>query len=341
MGPPGPQGPQGLRGERGGPTGPTGPDGFLGPTGPTGLQGEGFTGPIGPTGFIGPTGPTGLQGEGLSCFTENNVSAGSGGLNPKLAKGRANSAFGCYAAANTTTGECNTAIGTQALYNNTKGKNNSAFGNYALVSLGLDEELAPNDNTAVGFGALGQLKNGRGNVGVGKNAGINYSWDESENIIIGAAGEEGENRTVRIGSKAQTVAYILDAPNPFASSVVGNVVRFAVESEVVLPPTAVSGFTVICAEHMATKVTVPEEMVTPGMTFTCYCLRIFGCAVVVCARAGTLFYCSGHDKECQARSAWLRGGDAGRSRFSFLVDPDRNLLVTSCEGDCFLGGKLQ
>jgi hypothetical protein len=355
VGPEGSEGPQGEKGEMGD-TGPVGLQGEVGPEGREGPQGEkgerGETGPVGLQGEVGPEGSEGPKGEKgergdtgpqgvaicdtfVRSFFENNISVGVGSFS--TAKGRSNSAFGAFAASKLDTGECNVAVGIQSLGNNSNGKNNTAVGSYALLGLGIEPEgTDPDENTALGFGALGRLNKGTKNIGIGCNAGVNYSWDESSNITLGSEGVEGECCVVRIGSQNQLLAYVLDSPIPFASSDSENLVCFAGNGDFLMSQNAVSGMTILCAAQGNTKIIVPEKIIVRGMTFSFFCLKTEGEITVTTLRKKTFFYYTVQDKTNMCRTFTISGNQAGRSRVTFLVDPDLNLFVLSSEGNFFL-----
>jgi hypothetical protein len=124
----------------------------------------------------------------------------------------------------------NTGFGLSSLTNGVPGTFNSAFGGGALSAcstatnstaigfVSLNSSHSDNDNTAIGFGslidlnggnqnnALGSrslqlLQTGSNNIGIGYEAGNNYSGSESSNIAIGSIGVTSESNVIRIGTQ--------------------------------------------------------------------------------------------------------------------------------------------
>lgn len=111
-----------------------------------------------------------------------------------LSTGQSNVAIGEGAGSGLTTQNHNTAVGTNAL--EVAGcADATAIGSNALVSL-----ISGNQNTAIGSGALSALATGDNNIACGFDAGINYTTNESSNLIINHAGVALENNTIRIGT---------------------------------------------------------------------------------------------------------------------------------------------
>jgi polyhydroxyalkanoate synthesis regulator phasin len=159
------------------------------------------------------------------------------GLNSLLSNttGTNNTATGFAALNNNTTGYYNTASGNGALYNNTTGYYNTASGNWALYynttgyyntasggalfnnTTGYYNTASGNEalyynttgfyNTAVGYRALFNNTTGVDNFGFGALAGNNLTTG-NHNIDIANQGVAAEGNTIRIGSGAQTRAFI-------------------------------------------------------------------------------------------------------------------------------------
>ena len=121
--------------------------------------------------------------------------------------GNNNTASGVQALYYNTTGNDNTASGTQALYSNTTGGANTASGYRTLYS-----NTTGGVNTASGYQALYQYNNTGGAsgflIGMGYQAGYNYTGTELHNIIIGYnLGVVGESDMLRIGNPAIGTGY--------------------------------------------------------------------------------------------------------------------------------------
>ncbi len=85
----------------------------------------------------------------------------------------------------------------------TSGTDNASVGTSTL------ENITTGDcNTAIGDQALPSLTTGSDNIAVGTQSGINYTENESDNILLGHPGETGESGTIRIGTSTQTSAHI-------------------------------------------------------------------------------------------------------------------------------------
>jgi hypothetical protein len=99
------------------------------------------------------------------------------------------------------TGTRNVGFGSEALTYNTTGLENTALGAFAQY-----RNEAGHSNTAVGHGALAVNVSGDHNIAVGHDAGNEISGNY--NIVIGNAGNDGENATIRLGDANQTRAFI-------------------------------------------------------------------------------------------------------------------------------------
>ena len=122
-----------------------------------------------------------------------------------------NTAIGCWALTNNTSGQANTATGTYALLANTSGQLNTATGAFALESntdsnntatgyAALTYNTTGNDNTANGSLALALNHTGNNNIALGYRAGITLHTG-SDNIYIGNSGSSsGEGAKIRIGT---------------------------------------------------------------------------------------------------------------------------------------------
>jgi hypothetical protein len=148
-----------------------------------------------------------------------NTGVGSSVFTAGLTTGVQNSAFGAGALKSMTSGSANTAIGQGALQNAQDALHNTAVGfgamlgavtnvNLANLSVGLQSMLNGTQlvqNTAIGVQALWDVGQGgstaTGNVAVGYTTGINYTTNESYNIILGYnnRGVIGESNTMRLG----------------------------------------------------------------------------------------------------------------------------------------------
>ncbi len=112
----------------------------------------------------------------------------------KVGGGIENVAFGQSALYETNCGTRNTAFGFQALNGNISGSGNTAAGHQALL-----RNVSGAQNTAIGKGALYNVTTGINNTALGYAAGF-YQLTGSNNIYIGNSGENGESRTIRIGT---------------------------------------------------------------------------------------------------------------------------------------------
>lgn len=110
-------------------------------------------------------------------------------------------AMGAAALSNCTTAMANTAIGGAALFALTTGS-----GSNVAVGTSAGQQLTTGSrNTAVGYGALNNTTPGNGPftcaevIALGAGAGSAYTGAESDNILVGNLGQNGENNTIRIG----------------------------------------------------------------------------------------------------------------------------------------------
>jgi hypothetical protein len=126
----------------------------------------------------------------------DNTATGYAALNHNT-YGSDNTALGFSALFSNIAGDANTATGSSALVNNTTGGSNTADGDTALQF-----NTDGSDNTAVGCDALGYTT-GSQNVALGSGAGENLTTGD-ENIDIGyfVLGEQGEEKTIRIGNSS-------------------------------------------------------------------------------------------------------------------------------------------
>jgi hypothetical protein len=113
-----------------------------------------------------------------------------------------NTALGSSALGALTTGNYNVASGYYALHGNTSGVQNTADGSEALL-----HNTRGGYNTAVGMNALSANTSGSMNIGLGYKAGSALNTG-SNNIDIGSVGTAGESGVIRIGSSAQTQAFV-------------------------------------------------------------------------------------------------------------------------------------
>lgn len=134
--------------------------------------------------------------------------------------------------------ESNIGIGYQSLSQASGANFNIAIG--SLPSL-----VSGNLNSGIGYQSLYKLKNGSGNTSLGAlssynsngaffnttlgaNAGINYSADESYNIIVGCnAGVSGESQVVRVGNDG-SVKGCPASKKSFIYGIANNVIDYAV-----------------------------------------------------------------------------------------------------------------
>jgi hypothetical protein len=130
-----------------------------------------------------------------------NVGIGYNALNSDTT-GSANVASGYNALNSDTTGSANVASGLLALSSNTTGNFNVASGSNALI-----DNATGSANVASGFQALNHNTTGVGNIALGHLAGQNLTTGD-DNIDIANDGVGGESGTIRIGTGAQTAAYL-------------------------------------------------------------------------------------------------------------------------------------
>jgi hypothetical protein len=134
----------------------------------------------------------------LAATGSQNTIIGNGTFEVNTSGGD-DTACGWAALYNNTTGSFNTAAGALALLYNTTGGYNTATGVSALQN-----NSTGSYNTAFGYNALLSLASGSYNIGVGINAGGNFNGNETDNIDIGNAGLQGDNKTIRIGNDQTT-----------------------------------------------------------------------------------------------------------------------------------------
>ncbi len=101
-----------------------------------------------------------------------------------------------------TSGNGNSALGGEALRQNTTG-----FGNVALGVQALRFTTTANNNTATGYHAL-YANTGGDNIALGFGAGENLTTG-SNNIDIGNAGQAGEQKVIRIGTKGDQTRTVI------------------------------------------------------------------------------------------------------------------------------------
>jgi hypothetical protein len=121
---------------------------------------------------------------------------------PSLTTGGENVAMGEAALTDVTTGSRNVASGSFALSHDTGGYFNVASGYEALF-----RNVKGQENTALGFGALSANKTGARNIAIGSGAGRNLT-KTSDNVDIANPGVAGESGVIRIGTGAQTAAFL-------------------------------------------------------------------------------------------------------------------------------------
>lgn len=146
----------------------------------------------------------------------SNVAYGSGALG-LLVSANGNVAIGNSAASQLVSGGLNVAVGLNALTAATSTVSNIAIGAGSLAQL----TTATGRNTVLGSGAIGALKTGNDNVGIGYLVGNNYTGAESSNILISNDGVAGESNVMRLGTQgsgprqvSQTyIAGVLNTPS--------------------------------------------------------------------------------------------------------------------------------
>jgi hypothetical protein len=112
-------------------------------------------------------------------------------------------AIGRTAMSANTSGSYDVAVGFDVMGTATSGDNNTAVGAEAL-----EGSVSAAGNTAIGAQALAATTSGAGNIAVGFQAGTGNAGGASNNIDIGSAGGGADNGTIRIGSGAQTQAFL-------------------------------------------------------------------------------------------------------------------------------------
>ncbi len=136
----------------------------------------------------------------LAANTTANASTAVGYQALHLSTATANTAVGTSTLASATTGNDNTAIGWASTASLTTGANNAALGSNSMTFL-----TTGSRNLAVGSatftdGIAAGLITGSNNIGVGHDAGGNYTGAEDSNILIGNAGVVGESNIIRVGT---------------------------------------------------------------------------------------------------------------------------------------------
>ncbi len=118
----------------------------------------------------------------IGPFAGNNITNGSG-----------NMCIGNSSGPLLTTGQSNVAIGENSLAAAISASFNMAIGASALNA------VTGSNNVAVGRSALGFITSGHENVGIGYQAGTNYTTSEAGNVVIGGhAGTAGESNVIII-----------------------------------------------------------------------------------------------------------------------------------------------
>lgn len=134
-----------------------------------------------------------------------NVGTGNVGIGQNvmvsLTNGSGNTVIGHLAAQALDTGSNNVAIGKNSLIGITGSVQNVAVGHSALVNM----TTSVGSNTAVGYAALDSITTGTANIGLGAGAGDNFSGIESSNILIGSAGVNLDQNTIRLGTNGNGV----------------------------------------------------------------------------------------------------------------------------------------
>lgn len=135
---------------------------------------------------------TAVNGPGNSGFGKQALQS----LNGSVSTGNNNSAFGYASLALCDVGTGNSGFGYTTLVNCT-GSSNTAIGTAAGATISTG-----NLNTIVGNNAFNSgTLTGSYNIGIGQNAGQNYTSSEGSNILIGSEGAAAESHTLRIGTQ--------------------------------------------------------------------------------------------------------------------------------------------
>lgn len=124
----------------------------------------------------------------------DNTAIGSNAL-AKNVGGNFNTSIGINSLVENLTGDLNIALGANTLAANISGDGNNAVGSSTLGS-----NISGDFNTALGANALPNLSSGDQNIAIGLNAGNGYTSNETNNIVIGNPGAEGESGVIRIGT---------------------------------------------------------------------------------------------------------------------------------------------
>ena len=127
-----------------------------------------------------------------------NVAMGSLVLDA-LTSGDDNSAFGWRSQNSNATGLSNCSFGSTSLFSIEDSNFNNGFGSGTLnLFVG---STSNGGNDCLGGNALFNLLEGEFNIGIGFSAGISYTSNESNNILINNIGIVGESNTIRIGTQ--------------------------------------------------------------------------------------------------------------------------------------------
>lgn len=144
-------------------------------------------------------------------FGLSNLLLGSNGST--IAGGVQNVGYGQNALESAITAGSNVAIGAQSLSENQGGGGNTAVGNRSLIIYNPAGTVPQALNVAVGNNSLAFLLTGLRNTCIGSYSGLNYTTNESNNIIISNPGVVAESNVIRIGTQGtgngqQSTCYI-------------------------------------------------------------------------------------------------------------------------------------
>lgn len=126
-----------------------------------------------------------------------NTAVGSSSMQT-LTTGSQNTSVGYGTLANLVDGISNTAMGFQALILSNSNFN-TTFGNQSYQNLADGMQ-----NTGLGHGVCMNLLHGSNNTVLGVNAGLAFVDSESNNLIFGSQGVEGDNNVIRIGQQGSS-----------------------------------------------------------------------------------------------------------------------------------------
>jgi hypothetical protein len=121
---------------------------------------------------------------GLNVTGYQNFGTGDGCLG-LLTSGILNTAVGAYSCGNLTTGNYNTAFGSVTLNQATTQSYNFALGSNALHDLGLGGLGTAQNNVAIGYSALYQMRQGSGNVCINAAVSSVVTGSFDNNVVIG------------------------------------------------------------------------------------------------------------------------------------------------------------